>query len=78
MSSLWSNSDNHSGGGLPSPIGTVTGPTLLGSRRGQDSGLDNSPNGSSDKGGVSEYSQWNSGFALEQTMPARQHSGFTE
>ncbi|KAF9296157.1 hypothetical protein BGZ74_010458 [Mortierella antarctica] len=78
MSSLWGNSDNHSGGGLPSPIGTVNGHTLLGSRRGQDSGLDNSPNGSSDKGGVSEYSQWNSGFALEQTMPARQHSGFTD
>ncbi|KAG0084566.1 hypothetical protein BGZ92_009764 [Podila epicladia] len=78
MSSLWGTSDNHSGGGLPSPIGTVNGHTLLGSRRGQDSGLDNSPNGSSDKGGVSEYSQWNSGFALEQTMPARQHSGFTD
>lgn len=45
MSSLWGNSDNHSGGGLPSPIGTVNGHTLLGSRRGQDSGLDNSPNG---------------------------------
>ncbi|KAF9325481.1 hypothetical protein BG006_011043 [Podila minutissima] len=78
MSSLWGNSDNHSGGGLPSPIGTVNGHTLLGSRRGQDSGLDSSPNGSSDKGSVSEYSQWNSGFALEQTMPARQHSGFTD
>ncbi|KAF9207219.1 hypothetical protein BGZ59_011282 [Podila verticillata] len=77
VSSLWGSSDNHSGG-LPSPIGTVNGHTLLGPRRGQDSGLDSSPNGSSDKGGVSEYSQWNSGFALEQTMPVRQHSGFTD
>jgi len=44
MSSLWGGSDNHSGG-LPSPIGTVNGHTLLGPRRGQDSGLDSSPNG---------------------------------
>ncbi|KAG0262391.1 Tudor domain-containing protein 7, partial [Linnemannia exigua] len=65
-SSLWGNNGsdtNHHG--LPSPIGTVNGHA----RRGLD-GFDSlGSNGMSDsKGGVSEYSQWNSGFALEQTM----------
>ncbi|KAF9108185.1 Tudor domain-containing protein 7 [Mortierella sp. GBA35] len=74
--SFWGNSGSDSNHhGLPSPIGTVNGHA----RRALD-GFDNhGSNGLSDsKGGVSEYSQWNSGFALEQTMyPAssRQQGG---
>ncbi|KAH7054152.1 hypothetical protein BKA57DRAFT_455480 [Linnemannia elongata] len=65
-SSLWGNSGSDSNHhGLPSPIGTVNGHA----RRGLDGFDGHGSNGLSDsKGGVSEYSQWNSGFALEQTM----------
>ncbi|KAF9135479.1 Tudor domain-containing protein 7 [Mortierella sp. 14UC] len=65
-SSLWGNSGNDTNHhGLPSPIGTVNGHA----RRGLDGFDSHGSNGVSDsKGGVSEYSQWNSGFALEQTM----------
>ncbi|KAI7822609.1 hypothetical protein BC939DRAFT_453767 [Gamsiella multidivaricata] len=77
MANLWAGSSNSHGGsndgshGLPSPIGTVNGHALSSSRRGFDSGFDsNGSNGllSDSKGSVSEYSQWNSGFALEQAM----------
>ncbi|GJJ68939.1 uncharacterized protein EMPS_01285 [Entomortierella parvispora] len=66
---------NDSNPGMPSPIGTMNGHTLLSGRgKSLDSRLDNS--GSSDlqgSGSVSEYSQWNSGFALDQAMyPAHQ------
>ncbi|KAF9918891.1 Tudor domain-containing protein 7, partial [Linnemannia zychae] len=63
---LWGSSSNDlTHHGLPSPIGTVNGHT----RRALD-GIDSQgSNGVSDsKGGVLEYSQWNSGFTLEQTM----------
>ncbi|KAF9145255.1 Tudor domain-containing protein 7 [Mortierella sp. GBA39] len=65
--SLWGNSGSDSSHhGLPSPIGTVNGHA----RRGLDGFDSHGSNGLSDSkgGGVSEYSQWNSGFALEQTM----------
>ncbi|KAF9549996.1 Tudor domain-containing protein 7 [Mortierella hygrophila] len=65
--SLWGNSGSDSNHhGLPSPIGTVNGHA----RRGLDGFDSHGSNGLSDSkgGGVSEYSQWNSGFALEQTM----------
>ncbi|KAF9570427.1 hypothetical protein EC968_001826 [Mortierella alpina] len=72
MSNLWggggSGAGNHDG--LPSPIGTVNGHAFSSSRRGLDSGFDTSNfNGSlTDSQGASEYSQWNSGFALDQAM----------
>ncbi|KAG0258873.1 Tudor domain-containing protein 7 [Mortierella polycephala] len=75
------NGSNHEGNhGLPSPIGTVNGHSFSNSRRGMDSGFDSmgANNLMSDsKGGVSEYSQWNSGFALDQTMypSSRQQPG---
>ncbi|KAG0053526.1 Tudor domain-containing protein 7 [Gryganskiella cystojenkinii] len=77
LNTLWGASSGGSGQnggegnfGLPSPIGTVNGHGLLSGRvKSLDSRLDNS--GSLDLqggGSVSEYSQWNSGFALDQTM----------
>ncbi|KAG0244959.1 Tudor domain-containing protein 7 [Mortierella sp. GBA43] len=77
MSALWGNggaggsgaNGNHDG--LPSPIGTMNGHALLSGRRGLETSFDsNGSNGllSDSKGGISEYSQWNSGFALDQAM----------
>ncbi|KAG0015555.1 Tudor domain-containing protein 7 [Entomortierella chlamydospora] len=76
MASLWgangaNGSSSDGGHGLPSPIGTVNGHT----RRFLDQGFDgNGSNGllSDPNGSVSEYSQWNSGFALDQTVYPRQ------
>ncbi|CAO3571822.1 unnamed protein product [Mortierella alpina] len=73
MSSLWGSSGTGAGNhdGLPSPIGTVNGHAFSSSRRALDSGYEtNNFNGSltDSQGGVSEYSQWNSGFALDQAM----------
>ncbi|KAF9986974.1 hypothetical protein BGZ75_001211 [Mortierella antarctica] len=73
MSNLWGSGGTGAGhhDGLPSPIGTVNGHSFSSSRRGLDSGFDTSNfNGSltDSQGGVSEYSQWNSGFALDHAM----------
>ncbi|KAF9436813.1 Tudor domain-containing protein 7 [Entomortierella beljakovae] len=78
---LWgaTNGGNDNSNGMPSPIGTINGHA----RRYQDHGFDsNSSNGlSSDSSmGISEYSQWNSGFALDQAVYQRQppqHLGST-
>ncbi|KAF9953024.1 hypothetical protein BGZ72_005746 [Mortierella alpina] len=82
MSNLWGGSGTGAGNhdSLPSPIGTVNGHAFSSSRRGLDSGFDaNNFNGSltDSQGGVSEYSQWNSGFALDHAMypSSRQQSG---
>ncbi|KAF9363736.1 Tudor domain-containing protein 7 [Mortierella sp. NVP85] len=71
MAALWGGSNvNGSNDGLPSPIGTMNGHSLPSARRGLDVGYDsNGTNGLLDpKEGISEYSQWNSGFTLNQTM----------
>ncbi|KAG0303416.1 Tudor domain-containing protein 7 [Dissophora globulifera] len=76
MANLWGSSGSNVGNidghhGLPSPIGTVNGHAFSSSRRGLDSGFDShGTNGllSESKGNVSEYSQWNSGFALDKAM----------
>ncbi|KAF9993348.1 hypothetical protein BGZ65_011140, partial [Modicella reniformis] len=71
MAALWADGSSEGSHGLPSPIGTVNGHMFSSARRGLDSGFDsNGSNGllSDSKGGISEYSQWNSGFALDQAM----------
>ncbi|KAG0199353.1 hypothetical protein BGX28_007360 [Mortierella sp. GBA30] len=93
MANLWGNSStsnsnitsNSSGAngnspqdtGLPSPIGTMNGHAFSSSRRGVD-GFDSNFNGLiPDSKGVSEYSQWNSGFALDHAVypSSTRHSG---
>ncbi|KAF9116600.1 hypothetical protein BGX27_001009 [Mortierella sp. AM989] len=76
MANLWGTNSTNDGSndgthGSPSPIGTVNGHA----RRFLDAGFDsNGSNGllSESNGGGSEYSQWNSGFALGQTVYPRQ------